>query len=49
MGRTTNPTDIDATLSGSPEQLLETLTIDPDETSIFTTEKFGTTTLIPKQ
>lgn len=40
LGLSTDPTDIDVTLATTPEQLLKTLTIDQEKTSMFSTEKF---------
>jgi len=45
----TDPNDIDVTLATTPEKLLSSLIRDKEKTSMFTTEKFWTTTLIPKE
>lgn len=48
LGITNDPQDIDVTCPGTPDDLAGSITYPEDTISTFSTEKFGTVTLIPK-
>ncbi len=48
LGITTDPKDIDITLSWNPDIIRESMNFDPKMWSRFRTEKFGTMTFLPK-
>lgn len=43
-----NPTDLDLTMAGTPEEIREQMQIDDTTTTRFRTEKFGTMSLLPR-